>query len=260
MKKRLLMLALATLLAFGTMTACGDKDADSKTEDSKDSKDKKDKKGKDDKDVDIDDMLSEAEDLMDDEEYEDAIDIYLDILDEDDECVEAYLNIADCYMEIGKDDKAEKILSKGIDKTDSKKLTKKYDEFFEADIDVDIDVDIDDDIITSTGMTLEDYYSQPDVLDALNTQIESTKEEYKDYYSDIYCNVYGNTFEYVYVFDFYVNPGEYDTEAVSSSLESATDSLVNGIKNESGVTDEITVIFTYLNNDYSELLSYKLRG
>lgn len=114
MKRKLLSLFLATSLVFTTV-GCSINEEDEK----KSSK------------FDIDDALEEAEELMDDEEWKDAVELYKEILENDDECVEAYLNLAECYINLDKMDKAEKILSKGLKKTDkNKKIKKMYDKYF----------------------------------------------------------------------------------------------------------------------------------
>lgn len=128
MKRKLLSLLLATALVFST-TACSIGEGSDKKSDKKLSKN------------DIEDALEEAEELMDDEEWKDAVEIYKEILESDDECVEAYLNLAECYIKLDKMEKAEKILSKGLKKTDNdKKIKKMYKEYFEDSVATTTDV------------------------------------------------------------------------------------------------------------------------
>lgn len=110
MKKRIMMLFLATSLAL-TAVACGDGGNNSKKEKVKD----------------VDDALSEVEDLMDDEEWKDAIDLCEKIINTDEECEDAYIYMARCYEALDKHDKAIKTLEKGLKKTDSKKIQQEYD-------------------------------------------------------------------------------------------------------------------------------------
>lgn len=63
----------------------------------------------------IDGMIDEAEDLLDDEEYKDAIDIFEEIIDMDDENIDAYYGLAEAYIGREKFDKAEKYLEEIID-------------------------------------------------------------------------------------------------------------------------------------------------
>ncbi len=70
-------------------------------------------------------MLEKAEDLMDDQQYEEALELYEDILDDDEECVEAYLGMADCYGSLGKTGQVISILEKGYEKTNDAALGQK---------------------------------------------------------------------------------------------------------------------------------------
>ena len=70
------------------------------------------------------DTISAAEKYMEDEEYEKAIDVYDDILDEDDENVAAYLGMAEAYEELGDIEEAAEVLEEGYEKTGSSRIEK----------------------------------------------------------------------------------------------------------------------------------------
>lgn len=79
---------------------------------------------------DIEEMLVQAEAYFDEEEYEEAIREYKEILEYDEENERAYLGLADVYMETEDYKKARKLLENA--KTESKKITKKLDKVLAA--------------------------------------------------------------------------------------------------------------------------------
>ena len=67
-------------------------------------------------------LLDKAEEAFEEKEYEDAIDYYEEYLEENDGSFSDWLNLAECYIEIGETDEAIDVLEDGYEKTDSKKL------------------------------------------------------------------------------------------------------------------------------------------
>ena len=97
--------------------------------------------------------------------------------------------------------------------------------------------------------TVEEYYTQPAVKSALDSQIESMKGSYAGVYSDLGYEVSGNTFTYWFQFATQIE----DVETAATQLEAAmTDEMMSGIvadvETECGVTG-ITCEYIYYNAD-----------
>ncbi len=101
--------------------------------------------------------------------------------------------------------------------------------------------------------TVEEYYTQPAVKSALDSQIESMKGSYAGVYSDLGYEVSGNTFTYWFQFADQIE----EVDAAADQLEaSLTDEMMSGIvsdvESECGVTG-ITCEYIYYNADGSVL-------
>lgn len=101
--------------------------------------------------------------------------------------------------------------------------------------------------------TLEEYYTRPAYKAALDQEIDAVKTQYADAYSDIRYEVKGNTFSYIYTYAVQIE----DVETAKATLEASfTDEtmapLAASLEEEAGVKG-ITVEYTFLNNDGSNL-------
>lgn len=104
---------------------------------------------------------------------------------------------------------------------------------------------------TNGGRTVEDYYTQPFIKEALDAQIESMKESYSSTYKDLGYEVSGNTFTYWFQYADQLS----NTDAVAEQLEaSLTEDMLAGVvadvEAECGVTG-ITCCYIYYNADGS---------
>ena len=94
--------------------------------------------------------------------------------------------------------------------------------------------------------TVEEYYTQPIVKQALDAEIDSLKNDSTSVYSDLGYSVEGNTFTYWFQFATQI-------ETAATQLEAAmTDEMMSGIvadvETECGVTG-ITCEYIYYNAD-----------
>ncbi len=101
------------------------------------------------------------------------------------------------------------------------------------------------------GRTVEDYYSQPFIKEALDAQIESMKESYSSTYKDLGYEVSGNTFTYWFQYADQLS----NTDAVAEQLEASLSEdmlagVVADVEAECGVTG-ITCCYIYYNADGS---------
>lgn len=263
MKKRLLLISMAAMLAFGSLTACG-----KSNDDNDKGSNKKERKASD-----TDKLLVEASDLMNNGEYEEASEILEGIIEDDDECVDAYSRLATCYIEMGQALKAKKILEEGMGNTGSDKLSSLYEDLFgENAVDDDDDyvedddddyIDDDDDVIVeddddSVVGTLEDYINSPMVKTSLDNTMQQLLEENSQVFSDIGYYVDGNEITYYYTFAY--DASAQDFSGQKASLDANADSLIGGMRQESGVQEEISVNYIYYNNDGSVLEIFNYRG
>lgn len=101
--------------------------------------------------------------------------------------------------------------------------------------------------------SLEDYYTQPEIKDAMDSQLAKQLEgSLGNSYSDISVDFVGNECIYSYTFKSEMN---FDLNSVKSSLQSATNTLFKSMRREAGVADDtqITVTYAYFNPDGSEI-------
>jgi len=99
--------------------------------------------------------------------------------------------------------------------------------------------------------TVEEFYTQPVVKEALDAQIDNMKGNFAGVYSDLGYEVSGNTFTYWFQFADQIE----DVDAAASQLEaSLTDDMLAGIvsdvEGECGITG-ITCEYIYYNADGS---------
>lgn len=299
MKKRLLMLMTATILAFGMLTGCGDSDSgkgsDTKVEDGKSNK-LFDKKGDDSKtgdevsegtleayytqagpksqlDATMESMKEQNAATFSDigyDVYGNTLSYYYQFKDDmsgtDFNAVGENLNsqmdtlIPSVKTESGVTDDIIIIYTyKNYDGTTLAEFTFYEDAPYDAYIADSTDNGGNGGNDTGiTGNTLEDYYSQPGPKSSLDSTMENLKEQNAATFSDLGYEINGNEILYYYVFKTDMSGNDFDS--VGANLESQSDSLIEGIKSESGVTDEITVIYRYINNDGSILGEFVFEG
>ena len=101
------------------------------------------------------------------------------------------------------------------------------------------------------GSTVEDYYTQPFVKEALDAQIESMKDSYSSTYKDLGYDVSGNTFTYWFQYaDQLSNPDAVAEQLEASLTEDMLADVVADVEAECGVTG-ITCCYIYYNADGS---------
>lgn len=156
---------------------------------------------------------------------------------------------------------------KDDDDNDSKKPNRQHERTADDDDD-DVNIstpDVDDDIIPdvtvddASANTLESYYSGANRA-ALDSQIETMKQQNASTISDISIDFIGNDAYFSYTLASNVTDEEWEIMAPSmeSSLSSMGPSLIESIKSESGVTDEITITYMYYGLDGSFLGSFTI--
>ena len=97
--------------------------------------------------------------------------------------------------------------------------------------------------------TVEEYYSQPVLKEALDAQMEELKASYEGVYSDLGYTVEGNTFGYYYQYAVQIEDVEEAKKVVAASLtEEMMADIVADVSAECGVTD-ITLKYTFYNAD-----------
>ena len=109
--------------------------------------------------------------------------------------------------------------------------------------------------------TLEDYYSVEENFNVLLDSIQSTLEDNAEVYSDIAFNVLGNTLTYSYYYIDYPDDPDALEENICASLDQLSDddwaNIRYDIARDSGITDDITVVFAYYDPDEELLASYE---
>lgn len=104
--------------------------------------------------------------------------------------------------------------------------------------------------------SLEDYYTQPEIKDAMDSQFAKQLEgSLGNTYSDISVDFEGNECIYSYTFKKFRSASSFDPNSENSSLQSATNTLFKSMRREAGVADDtqITVTYAYFNSDGSEI-------
>ena len=106
-----------------------------------------------------------------------------------------------------------------------------------------------------SGPTLEDYYTQPGIQEAVDEQIDEARVQYADTYSDVGWYVYENTFTYWYEFKNPVADPEAMENQIRTNLSNSNLSdLVEMMEQQTGVTG-ITIEYIYYNSDGSLICS-----
>lgn len=108
--------------------------------------------------------------------------------------------------------------------------------------------------------TLESYYNQPIRKAAIEAECKEMLEQQKGTYSEVSMTFEGNTATYSYTYcedPGMTNKAAYDA-FMKSSLDSSSHSIIEGIRQESGVSADtvITVVFVFNNPDGSEYSSF----
>jgi len=101
--------------------------------------------------------------------------------------------------------------------------------------------------------TVEEFYTQPVVKEALDAQIDNMKGNFAGVYSDLGYEVSGNTFTYWFQFADQIEEVEAAADQLESSLtDEMLADIVSDVEGECGVTG-ITCEYIYYNADGSVL-------
>lgn len=125
-----------------------------------------------------------------------------------------------------------------------------------------VDLKIDDESETEEAMTLEAYYydieaNRKALDDVCNTLLQSNSATF----SNIEWEVEGNVFSYIYTVNIDDSLLEQYKESLKKSAETMDlDSTIEQMHEESGVDDEITIVFKYVSNSGTEILEVKKQG
>lgn len=115
---------------------------------------------------------------------------------------------------------------------------------------------------TEEAMTLEAYYydieaNRKALDDVCNTLLQSNSATF----SNIEWEVEGNVFSYIYTVNIDDSLLEQYKESLKKSAETMDlDSTIEQMHEESGVDDEITIVFKYVSNSGTEILEVKKQG
>ncbi|MDL2214030.1 tetratricopeptide repeat protein [Clostridia bacterium OttesenSCG-928-O13] len=105
--KKTLSILLAAALLLGLFCACGEKQPD------------------------VAELLSLGQRYLDNEEYEDALEVFLQVIDIDPQQIDAYLGAADAYLALDEPEEAMAILEEGLDATDSRRIERQMERIVE---------------------------------------------------------------------------------------------------------------------------------
>lgn len=125
-----------------------------------------------------------------------------------------------------------------------------------------VDLKIDDESETEEAMTLEAYYYDIEAnRKALDDNVESLINSNKELFSNIEWNVEGNVFTYTYTVNIDDSLLEQYKDALKKSAESMDmDATLEQMHEESGVDDEITIVFKYVSSSGVDILEVKKQG
>ena len=99
--------------------------------------------------------------------------------------------------------------------------------------------------------TVEEYYSQPVIKEALDSQMEELKASYEGVYSDLGYKLEGNTFIYYYQYAVQIEEVEEAKKIVADSLtEEMMAGIVADVSSECGIED-VTLKYSFYNADGS---------
>lgn len=108
-------------------------------------------------------------------------------------------------------------------------------------------------VACGSAATVEEYYTQPLIKSALDSQIEDMKGEYTGIYSDLGYTVEGNTFTYWFKFATQIDDVDGAAAQLKANLsDDMMSQLVSDVESECGVTG-ITCGYIYYNADGSIL-------
>ncbi|MBQ0042557.1 MAG: hypothetical protein KBS85_04430 [Lachnospiraceae bacterium] len=108
---------------------------------------------------------------------------------------------------------------------------------------------------TSGKTTLGSFYNTPDKKAAMDKAIDPSREQLASMYSSITLDFVDNSIIYTYTFqEGIVDPSQFSAD--EAALESMAGTVASACAQEAGVTDTITVTFTYVDFDGTVLGSY----
>lgn len=107
-------------------------------------------------------------------------------------------------------------------------------------------------------MTIERMYlSDPALLEKMDAEVEAAKEMYANVYSDMEYGFEGNRIIYIYYMSAQVEDENIEVfrETVSGNLDAVAETVLEGLVEETGVSD-VAVSYIYYNADGTELLNW----
>lgn len=115
---------------------------------------------------------------------------------------------------------------------------------------------------TEEAMTLEAYYYDIEAnRKALDDTVDSLLKSNSETFSNIEWKVEGNVFTYTYTVNIDDSLLEQYKDALKKSAESMDmDATLEQMHEESGVDDEITIIFKYISSSGADILEVKNQG
>ncbi len=106
--------------------------------------------------------------------------------------------------------------------------------------------------------SLQEYYAKDENYNSVMSSMEDLFNEDDNTFSEIAFDVTGNTFTYIYTFT-EEQPVEV-ADSIEDNLNALSDEewqeLRKSVVSDSGITDTITVVFSYLDPDGTELITY----
>lgn len=101
--------------------------------------------------------------------------------------------------------------------------------------------------------TLESYInSHADAKEEMDASIAETLKSMSDVYSDLYYEVSGNTFTYYYVFKDKVD-SSVNFSSMDGLYKNISYALIDALKEETEISEPITIEYKFINSDKSEL-------
>ena len=105
-----------------------------------------------------------------------------------------------------------------------------------------------------TPSTVEEYYTQPELAESVNAQIEVMKADYIGLYSDMGYTVEDNTFTYWFKFAQQVEDVDTVAQQLKDSISEETmEDIVRNVQKECGI-DEVIGRYVFYNADDTVVL------
>lgn len=108
--------------------------------------------------------------------------------------------------------------------------------------------------------TLEYFYTVK-AKAQFDATLEAQKSQASDQFKDIYAEFDGNKMTSVYVFRNHVEESEWaaNEATMQQNFDAQKDYVIQSVRTESGVTDSITIVYRYLNDDNSLLGEFTMQ-